>query len=595
MLLARQLLPRWASRRALDRRKNRLRFVAGLDQKALGKVLFGVVERIENHALDLLVGQSVRRLHFNLRRQPAALFPSRYLQNAVGVDQEVDLDARQSGAHGRNASQVEACQRAAVRGQFALALNHVNGHVGLPVHAGGEVFGGRGGNGRVALDDARHCAAQRLDPQRKRGHVEQKHGLGALRGSGQNVGLHRRAQRHHLVGIQLDVRLLAPRLQMKEIVHQLAHGGNPCGPAHQHHFIDLFRRNAGVGQSPLAGPRRALQHRLDKQLEDRAGNLPLVAVAIGQLDVEVRNRLCRKLYLGVDGGPAQPLHRAWTAAQIHAVLGVNFIQRYGQQQVVDVVAAQVRVAVCGLHLEDAVAQFEDRNVERAAAQVINGNGAHFRAVQSVGQSGCGGLVDQPQHLQPGHAARVFGCLPLRIVEVGGHGNDGLRHRRAEEPLGVALELAQDVGRYLRRREFELAQTDARHFAWLHVLGQPERKQLQLVLNLFEVPAHQPLHGVNDPLRRFDERLARRVAHGNRRLAAPGRDGVQRHHRRHQVRAVHAGNHHRRIALHISNQGVGGSQVDSDYASFRHAVLSSSQGLGNVANQIAEIAAPVEQS
>ena len=63
------------------------------------------------------------------------------------------LDARQPGAHRRNAFQVEARQGAAIGGQFALALHHVNGDVGLAVDAGGEVLGRRCGNGGVALDD----------------------------------------------------------------------------------------------------------------------------------------------------------------------------------------------------------------------------------------------------------------------------------------------------------------------------------------------------------------------------------------------------------------------------------------------------------
>ena len=152
--------------------------------------------------------------------------------------------------------------------------------------------------------------------------------------------------------------------------------------------------------------------------------------------------------------------------QVHSVFGVNLVERDGQQQVVDVVAAQVRVAVGGLHLEDAVAQLEDGDIERAAAQIVDGDGARFGAIQAIGQRGRGRLVDQAKHFKSGHAARILGGLALRIVEVGRHGDDGLRDRRAEEPLGVALELAQNVGRNLRRREAEFAQLNARNFALL---------------------------------------------------------------------------------------------------------------------------------
>ena len=59
--------------------------------------------------------------------------------------------------------------------------------------------------------------------------------------------------------------------------------------------------------------------------------------------------------LGIDGLLAQGLHCAGIAAQIDAVLGVNLIERYGEQKVVDVVAAKVRVSISGLDFKDAVA------------------------------------------------------------------------------------------------------------------------------------------------------------------------------------------------------------------------------------------------
>ena len=47
-------------------------------------------------------------------------------------------------------------------------------------------------------------------------------------------------------------------------------------------------------------------------------------------------------------------------------------------------------------------------------------------------------------------------------------------------------------------------------------------------------------------------------------------------------------------FHISDEGIRRSQVDSNYASFRHAYLLSSKGLGYVANQVVDIAPAIEQ-
>ena len=259
----------------------------------------------------------------------------------------------------------------------------------------------------------------------------------------------------------------------------------------------------------------------------------------------MRHILGGETNLGFDGGLAHRLHRARMDAQIHTMLGVNLIESNGEQQIIDVVAAQVSIAVGGLHLEDAVAQLEDGNIEGPAAQIVNGNRSHLGAVQPVGQRGRGGLVDQPQHVEAGHAARVLGGLALRIVEISRDRDDCLGDRRAEEPLGVALELAQHIGRNLRRSELEFAKLDAGHFAFFHILGQTEGKHLQLVLNLFEAAAHEALDRVDDPLRRLDERFARAVAHGNRGPATAGRNWIERHYRWHQIRAIDAGNHDRR--------------------------------------------------
>ena len=72
---------------------------------------------------------------------------------------------------------------------------------------------------------------------------------------------------------------------------------------------------------------------------------------------------------------------------------------------VEVVAAQVRVAVGGLDLEDALAQLQDRDVERAAAQVIDGDALVLLLVEAVGQRGRRRLVDDAQHFEASDLAR----------------------------------------------------------------------------------------------------------------------------------------------------------------------------------------------
>ena len=88
-------------------------------------------------------------------------------------------------------------------GQFALALQNVDGDVGLALHAGGEVLGRRRRNRGVAMNDLHHAPSQRLNAERQRRHIEQQHFLGSFGTACQDVRLHGRAQRNHFVGIQV--------------------------------------------------------------------------------------------------------------------------------------------------------------------------------------------------------------------------------------------------------------------------------------------------------------------------------------------------------------------------------------------------------
>ena len=60
---------------------------------------------------------------------------------------------------------------------------------------------------------------------------------------------------------------------------------------------------------------------------------------------------------------------------------------------VDVVAAEVRVAVGGEHLDDVLADLEDRDVEGAAAEVVDGDLLVLLLVEAVGERRRGRLVD----------------------------------------------------------------------------------------------------------------------------------------------------------------------------------------------------------
>src|ERR1700719_12856 len=88
----------------------------------------------------------------------------------------------------------------------------------------------------------------------------------------------------------------------------------------------------------------------------------------------------------------------------------------GLEKIVDVVAAEMGVAVGGKDLVDVAFdggdKFEDGDVEGAAAKIVNGYVAALLFVQAVGEGRGGGLIDETQHFEAGDAAGVFGGLTL---------------------------------------------------------------------------------------------------------------------------------------------------------------------------------------
>src|ERR671920_2045929 len=86
----------------------------------------------------------------------------------------------------------------------------------------------------------------------------------------------------------------------------------------------------------------------------------------------------------------------------------------------------------------------------AAAEVVDGDALRPAATQTVGERRGRRLVDDALDAQARDLAGVLGRLPLRVVEVGGDGDDGLGHGLAEEVFGRGLQaLEDDAGNLLR--------------------------------------------------------------------------------------------------------------------------------------------------
>ena len=132
----------------------------------------------------------------------------------------------------------------------------------------------------------------------------------------------------------------------------------------------------------------------------------------------------------------------------------------GHDAVVEVVAAQIGVAGGGEDLEDVLADLQDGDVERAAAEVVDGDLLRDVLSESIRKRGGGRLVEDAEHVQPGDPAGVLGGLPLVVVEVGGDGDDRLLDLVPEVVLDDRLHLLEHQRGDLGKRVDVLPDLDA---------------------------------------------------------------------------------------------------------------------------------------
>src|SRR4030095_6223873 len=90
---------------------------------------------------------------------------------------------------------------------------------------------------------------------------------------------------------------------------------------------------------------------------------------------------------------AQALQRHAVLAQVDALALLELAGDPVDDPLVEVVAAKVSVAVGRLHLDDPFADLEDRDVERAAAEVVTRDRLVLLLFEAVGERSAPWVVD----------------------------------------------------------------------------------------------------------------------------------------------------------------------------------------------------------
>ncbi|ESP88758.1 putative NAD-specific glutamate dehydrogenase, partial [Candidatus Halobonum tyrrellensis G22] len=431
--------------RALDRA---LGLVARLDPLAALLVLLGVLFGLRLHLLDLVVREARAALDRDLLGGARPLVLRGDVDDAVLVDVERHLDLRGARGRRRDAVELELAEQFVLLGDLAFALEHAHLHRGLVGRRGGEDLRLLGRDRGVLLDQPLEQPALHLDAERQRRHVQQDEVVDVAR---EHAALDRGAERDRLVGV--DVLLGVDVQQFLDLLLDLRH---PGGAADEDHLVDVPLVVAGVLERLLRRADRPVEQVARDRLERRARHLGLEVdrPRVGRRD---ERQVDRGLLAGAEldlrllGGVLQPLERLPVLTEVDPVVVLELVGEVVDHRLVPVVAPEVVVAVGRDDLVDAAAQVEHAHVERPAAEVVHEDGLVRLVVETVRHRRRGRLVDDPVDLEAGDLAGVLRRLPLTVVEVRRHRDDGLRHLVAEVLLGVVLDLLEDHRRDLLGR------------------------------------------------------------------------------------------------------------------------------------------------
>ena len=197
--------------------------------------------------------------------------------------------------------------------------------------------------------------------------------------------MQRGAQSDYFVRVQVGQRLPA-----KKGANGLLHLRHPGGAADHHHALHFSGRQFRIAQCPAHRSQRTGCQMGCSGLKIDFFNIKRDCNTLNTCGVSYQFSSSQRFFAGA----CSQAHGGFVAGSLGAQ--AQLLQHPIGQCAVVVVTAQGRVAAGGNHFKHALRQAQDGNIEGAAAQVVHGIDAFAGVVQTIGNRGGRGLVDQAQ-------------------------------------------------------------------------------------------------------------------------------------------------------------------------------------------------------
>ncbi len=294
----------------------------------------------------------------------------------------------------------------------------------------------------------------------------------------------------------------APRCRSEELSNHVLHDRHASGTADQHDVFEVSRSKASFFRNIEAEVKALGDHRPRQSLEFVARHRKFECAERSSVE---RNKLLQlaRAFGRVGQRTLQPLRsRANTFKRLRILAWVVLVRvlagiahSLGQEEV-DVISAEEGVPARRKNFEDIVFEFEQREVECAAAQIVDRDTLCFLFPVTVRERSGGWFVDDPCDVEPGDSPRGLGRASLELVEVRWNGDDGSSYRLPDTlfrgPANIAEYKSADL---CQRVGLAMCFGDD---ATVRTLDQLERESLLCSAHLGAAvrSPDEPLHAVN---------------------------------------------------------------------------------------------------
>jgi hypothetical protein len=138
-----------------------------------------------------------------------------------------------------------------------------------------------------------------------------------------------------------------------------------------------------------------------------------------------------------------------TLVLTHVLLGTTLkvLKEIVNHAVIEILSSQVGVSSGGLDLKDSLLNGQKTDIEGSSSKIEDEHILLLSLlVKTVGDSSGGRLIDDTKDVQSRNGSGILGGLTLRVVEVGGDGDDGVLDLLSEVSLGNLLHFGENHGR-----------------------------------------------------------------------------------------------------------------------------------------------------